>query len=320
MRVHCFVRLGSIRRFRNSRNYAASAPRSRRQTCKENELQSTLQWESFDFGSNPKFDKRFEDDDTDDIITTDDTLEEAWRIEADRDAQLSRRLQAWQALDPLVVEKAIGILQPFVTPDRYQKMTHILQQRTAHARFLFECPSNPSNAFACLRTIESFGIQHVDVVLESSRGDSNSKTVLSKKRGMRAAMGAAQWLTLRNHASVGEAVATIRQQQPSVRVFASDVNPNARDIREIDWDAHDGPICIVMGNEELGISSEMRALADETFYLPMFGFAESFNLSVATAITLAHLSAASSDGKGPLRPGDLPEHEYNCLVLKGRSA
>lgn len=74
-----------------------------------------------------------------------------------------------------------------------------------------------------------------------------------------------------------------------------------------------------MGNENIGISDEMRSLADETFTLPMCGFAESFNLSVATAITLAHLSACSSkgDGSGPLRPGDLDEHEYNCLRLKG---
>jgi hypothetical protein len=63
-------------------------------------------------------------------------------------------------------------------------------------------------------------------------------------------------------------------------------------------------------------------------YLPMCGFAESFNLSVATAITLAHMSAVSKCGtngsddnrkavKGPLRPGDLDPHELQCLRLKG---
>ena len=93
------------------------------------------------------------------------------------------------------------------------------------------------------------------------------------------------------------------------------MNPNSKDVREIDWDA--GPICVVMGNEDKGISDEMRNLADETFTLPMSGFAESFNLSVATSITLAHMSANSSDGKGPLRPGDMDVHEYNCLYLKG---
>ena len=65
-----------------------------------------------------------------------------------------------------------------------------------------------------------------------------------------------------------------------------------------------------MGNEERGISEEMRRLADKTFTLPMCGFAESFNLSVATSITLAHMSSKSDgEGTGPLRPGDLDEHE-----------
>ena len=29
------------------------------------------------------------------------------------------------------------------------------------------------------------------------------------------------------------------------------------------------------------------------------------------------MSANCSEGKGPLRPGDMDEHEYNCLYLKG---
>ena len=93
------------------------------------------------------------------------------------------------------------------------------------------------------------------------------------------------------------------------------MNPSSKDVRDLEWDV--GPVCIVMGNEELGISDEMRELADETFTLPMVGFAESFNLSVATSITLAHMSAKSKNGKGPLKPGDLDEHEFNCLYLKG---
>ena len=42
-------------------------------------------------------------------------------------------------------------------------------------------------------------------------------------------------------------------------------------------------------------------------------------LSVATSITLAHMSANSCEekGTGPLQPGDLDEHEYDCLYLKG---
>ena len=106
----------------------------------------------------------------------------------------------------------------------------------------------------------------------------------------------------------------IREKQ-GYKIYASDLNPNSKDVRDIDWD--DGPICVVMGNEERGITDEMRSLADETFTLPMVGFAESFNLSAATSITLAHMSAKSLNGKGPLRPGDLDDHQFKCLYLKG---
>jgi hypothetical protein len=147
-------------------------------------------------------------------------------------------------------------------------------------------------------------------------------------------------------------------------IYASDLNPKAKDVRELTWDVdydnnNDGelqqkqrkqqqrPICIVMGNEECGISETLRTLADETFYLPMCGFAESYNLSVATAITLAYMKAASTTStlsldtsssssesdeptigpddssstilqyRGPLRPGDLDPHEVQCLKLRG---
>jgi tRNA G18 (ribose-2'-O)-methylase SpoU len=155
-------------------------------------------------------------------------------------------------------------------------------------------------------------VQNVDVIIDS--GKYAGKQALIQKKGMRTAMGSAQWLSLRNYPSTLEAVKDIKENQ-GYKIFASDLNPSSKDVRDLEWDV--GPVCIVMGNEELGISDEMRELADETFTLPMVGFAESFNLSVATSITLAHMSAKSKNGKGPLKPGDLDEHEFNCLYLKG---
>jgi tRNA C32,U32 (ribose-2'-O)-methylase TrmJ len=211
-------------------------------------------------------------------------------------------------------------------------------------------PSNPSNVYACLRTIDAFGIQNVDIITQSNQY--RGKAAIYQKRNMRTAMGSAKWMTITNHVSTEDAVRIIREQH-NCRMFASDLNPNAIDIRTIDWsnpkhsshtnqkhcDDNDRPICIVMGNEDSGISDAMRQLVDVTFTLPMVGFAESFNLSVATAIVLAHLSAMSlqqndQDGtsesattitdatqkkqkwSGPIRPGDLPEDEYNLLYLK----
>lgn len=145
-------------------------------------------------------------------------------------------------------------------------------------------------------------------------------------------------MTLRQFGSTEEAIRVLREEEGCL-IYASDLNPASMDVRNLNWDVDieqvssnddyiQRPICVVMGNEDRGISAKMRELADETFYLPMCGFAESFNLSVATAITLAHMSAVSNDvqagstvsnnkSKGPLRPGDLDPHELQCLRLKG---
>lgn len=216
----------------------------------------------------------------------------------------------------------------------------------------------------------------MDIITQSNQY--RGKAAIYQKRNMRTAMGSAKWLTITNYISTEQAIRTIREQH-HCRIYASDLNPNAIDIRTIDWsssssshqnnhhhyrhpiqtdDANhktddnsphitDPPICIVMGNEDSGISDTMRQLVDVTFTLPMVGFAESFNLSVATAIVLAHLSAMSlptttptipltspnTDDDtisstnmnpvkkplkwtGPIRPGDLSEEEYNWLYLK----
>jgi tRNA(Leu) C34 or U34 (ribose-2'-O)-methylase TrmL len=228
-------------------------------------------------------------------------------------------------------------------------------------------PSNPSNVYACLRTIDAFGIQNVGIITQPDQY--RGKAAIYQKRNMRTAMGSAKWLTITNYVSTEDAIRTVKEQH-NCRIYASDLNPNAIDIRTIEWSNQhkmcvdpnikmndnfsnsndvnvDQPICIVMGNEESGISDTMRNLVDVSFTLPMVGFAESFNLSVATAIILAHLSAVSLQKQndldpsnistinrnnnidddtsmvlrqpqyvGPIRPDDLPEHEYNCLYLK----
>jgi len=49
-------------------------------------------------------------------------------------------------------------------------------------------------------------------------------------------------------------------------------------------------LAVVFGNEHHGVSPEMRGLADRTFSIPMRGFVESLNISVAAAITMQTLT------------------------------
>jgi len=286
-----------------------------------------LEWEKpFDFSDSPKWDSRFNTNADDKLHTmelTEEVLTEETRQDEWMATEQRRRQEVLYGLSPTLVRRCIQILSPYVADARREKITTVLQQRTCHTQFLFENPSNPSNVWACLRTMDSFGIQHVHIVTESKLYQ--GKAALLQKQGMRTAMGSAQWLSIHHYVSTEDAVQTIRAQN-NCRILASDLNPNSVDIRDIDWNTfgendadvthdekddkdkddapprpshqEDRPLCIVMGNELRGISDTMRNLVDGTFTLPMVGFAESFNLSVATAITLAHLSAASASAAG----------------------
>ena len=64
-------------------------------------------------------------------------------------------------------------------------------------------------------------------------------------------------------------------------------------------------MAVVFGNEHRGVSPEMRALADGTFSIPMRGFVESLNVSVAAAITMQTLATDGRPRLGTTRRREL---------------
>ena len=50
------------------------------------------------------------------------------------------------------------------------------------------------------------------------------------------------------------------------------------------------PLAIVFGNEKEGLSPKVKEMADICMKIPMYGFTESYNISVSAAITMYTLS------------------------------
>jgi len=100
-------------------------------------------------------------------------------------------------------------------------------------------------------------------------------------------------------------------QSRGYRVIASDLKlvKNPIPIQEVDWSS--SPVAVVFGNELVGITEEMREACDQTFFVPMVGLADSFNLSVGSAITLSYLKLL-----GGIKPGDLPVCERERILLQ----
>lgn len=68
------------------------------------------------------------------------------------------------------VAAATACLARFCTEKRLQRLRDIVGKRTQHATFVFENTANPNNLWACLRSLDAFGIQVcmcVDVICSS---------------------------------------------------------------------------------------------------------------------------------------------------------
>lgn len=95
----------------------------------------------------------------------------------------------------------------------------------------------------------------------------------------------------------------------SIEIWATDLSPGAVCMHPRAGDEAAGGLAlppdgkrlaVVMGRELDGVSETMLAEADRRVYLPMVGFTESFNLSVATALTLQSLFTLQPSMRGDL--------------------
>jgi tRNA (guanosine-2'-O-)-methyltransferase len=117
-------------------------------------------------------------------------------------------------------------------------------------------------------------------------------------KATRVAAGSAQWLDVSlKRGPLEETVGELKES--GWEVLATAVDEQATDVREVDWPGRRGAPpgrggkgCVGMGNEESGVSAELLSLCDGSFFLPMRGFAESYNLSVAASLTCAYMSSA----------------------------
>ncbi len=160
-----------------------------------------------------------------------------------------------------------------MTERRLKRIREVLASRQPDFRVVLENVKNPHNMSAVFRTCDAVGVQHVHVVTQGrcagfSRGISKS---------------AEQWIDIHFHDSIETAFQVLKSK--GMRVYVTAISPSAVDFRECDYKV---PCAVVFGNEGEGVSQNALELADEAIFIPMKGFVQSFNISVAAAIILYH--------------------------------
>jgi len=171
-------------------------------------------------------------------------------------------------------------LSAVVTPERLLLYNRIIENRTNYITVVLEDIFQAQNASAVLRTCDCLGIQNVHVI--ENRNQFQVDTEVS--------MGSSKWITLnsyhRKKNNSLDAIQTLKNN--GYRIVAT--SPHSNDIELPDFDISKGKIALIFGSELCGISETINSEADEFLKIPMFGFTESYNISVSAAIILYHLT------------------------------
>ena len=119
--------------------------------------------------------------------------------------------------------------------------------------------------------------------------------------GPRQAQLYASHLDVRTFSTTRECIDAVRQDGRDLWVtdLSQEAIPLTSD-REALAAALPSRLAVVIGSEGVGISQVMSDAADVRVFLPMWGFTESFNISVATALVLSRILDATAANRGAL--------------------
>ncbi len=185
-------------------------------------------------------------------------------------------------------KQLINYFSQFITDDRFRLFHRILKDRTRYLTIVLEDIYQPQNASAVLRSADCFGIQDIHII-----ENRNAFTV-----NREVSMGASKWVTIKRYTQYeNSSLEAIRQlKAEGYRIVAT--SPHINDIRLEDFDLHKGKAALVFGTELSGITATIKKEADEFLKIPMYGFTESFNISVSAAIIMYHLTLRMKNEPG----------------------
>lgn len=181
--------------------------------------------------------------------------------------------------DTVFVRDILANLTPRLTESRQRRIDSVIKNRTQSVIPVLENIYDRGNISAVLRTAEAMGVLNAHVIELSERF----------KEANRVTAGADKWLHIERWKSTVDCVRELKKR--GVQILATHLDEKAKNLDACDLVR---PTAIVFGNEKDGISKEMIELCDQTVILPMVGFVQSYNISVAAAISLEKIFRARS--------------------------
>jgi tRNA (guanosine-2'-O-)-methyltransferase len=190
----------------------------------------------------------------------------------------------------MIDKELLNLFESYLTDKRKALYKKVIADRTHHFTVVLEDVSQPHNASAVLRTCDIFGVQDLHTV-ENKYINRISKYV---------AKGSQKWITSKRYKSDGNntQICFDNLREEGYQIIATSPHNDSCLLQDFDISKK---TAFVFGEETEGISDFVKENADGFLNIPMVGFTESLNISVAAAIILQDVTTK-------LRNSDLDWH------------
>ncbi len=167
-----------------------------------------------------------------------------------------------------------NFLESMLSQQRIDNLHRVLNARLGDVAVVLDNLFDPHNMGAIVRTAEALGIQDIHVIEQDTPLDLSYKVTKYSDK----------WISIHIHKNAHACVNHLRKA--GFQIVVAQMTETAVPVHDFKILA-DSRIAVVVGNEHAGASKEICQLADTEIIIPMSGFTESFNVSVATALVLS---------------------------------
>jgi tRNA (guanosine-2'-O-)-methyltransferase len=199
-------------------------------------------------------------------------------------------------------KELIEYLSQLAHENRVDLFNEKIEQRTNHVTLVLEDIYQAQNTSAAIRTSDCFGIQNVHVIENSNEFNVYKDITL----------GSSNWLNINkyNKEENNSKACFDSLKKQGYKIVATSPLQHHDSVFEF---SVDDKIALVLGNELNGISEIAKQEADEFITIPMYGFTESFNISVSAALCLSEISKRVRESDIDWK---LSEEEKNDVLIK----
>ncbi len=173
----------------------------------------------------------------------------------------------------------LNYLEDFVSEKRKATFHRVLEDRTRHFTVVLEDIYQPHNSSAVIRSCDIFGVQDVHVI----------QNKYSSKVSRHVAKGSQKWLDIKkyNKSATNTQDCLDALRNDGYQIIATTPHNDSCVLHEFDITKKSA---FVFGVEKEGVSEYTMNQADGFLKIPMVGFTESLNISVAAAIILQDIT------------------------------